>query len=71
MKPIFEIDNWGNQYAEGVEYRFLWGLLRFEYELSSNRSFDPSYLQQYGGGQVYLSSISLFGRTLSFTVIPY
>ena len=67
---LFEIDKWANGYGEGVVYSFLWGKVRFEYELSVDRSFRPSYLRQWGGDHIYQTSLTMFGRTIAFYVWP-
>lgn len=71
MKPMFEICRWGNAYASGYEYRFLWGYLIVEYEYTrgtTKRPWLPHYIKQFGGDCLFLWGFGCFRRSVYITI---
>ena len=71
MTPMFEIDRWGNAFATGYQYKFLWGKVVVEYEFTRSdirRPWLPCLLKQWGGDHLYYTSFSWFRRSISLQV---
>ena len=68
MTSLFELERWGNAYAIGYQYKFLWGKVVLEYEYTTcaiRRPWLPCYVQQFGGDHLYYWSFGWFRRSLS------
>lgn len=71
MKPMFEIERWGNAYATGYQYKFLWGYVVLEFEwarANRKRPWMPFYIEQLGGDHLLLLGVGWFNRSLYLSV---
>ncbi len=64
------VDNFESSFYRATVYSLFGGRVYLEYERDYINTPENSFLLQLGGDHLVFKSLSLFGRTISFGLLP-